>query len=205
MEPLHKSYLMQAREHEIIQQYNTEMRGIAEYYKLADNYSKAIGRLYFLSKGSFLKTMAAKHQTTVHKISSLLNRGSYMAVRVKRKDGEVKEFKLFHPRDVNRDYIEDARVDFPMLTFQFTSSTELLQRMEARKCEYCETEEGYFEVHHIRKLADIHKGKAPWEKFMISRRRKTLILCIRCHDLLHAGTLPDRRHVWKRETESRVR
>ena len=205
MDPLHKPFLMQAKEHEIIQQYSTEMRGIAEYYKLADNYSKAIGRLYFLGKGSFLKSIAAKHQTTVHKISSLLDRGGYTAVRVRRKDGEVKEFKLFHPRDVNRDYIDDARVDFPILTFQFTSSTELLQRMEARKCEYCEHEEGYFEVHHIRKLADIHKGKAPWEKFMISRRRKTLVLCIRCHDLLHAGTLPDRRHLWKREAESRVR
>ncbi len=205
MDPRHKPFLMQAKEHEIIQQYTTEMRGIAEYYKLADNYSKAIGRLYFLAQGSFLKTIAAKHQTTVHKISSALNRGGYMAVRVPRRDGEVKECKLFHPRDVNRDYIEDARVDFPMLTFQFTSSTELLQRMEARKCEYCEAEEGYFEVHHVRKLADIHKGKAPWERFMIARRRKTLILCIRCHDLLHAGTLPDRRHLWKRETESRVR
>src|SRR6266705_275406 len=114
MKPLHKGFLMQASEAEIIQQYSNEMRGIAEYYKLADNYSKAVGRLYFLSKGSFLKTMAAKHQTTVHQISSLLNRGGYTAVRVKRKDGEVKEFKLFHPRDVNREYIEDARVDSPV-------------------------------------------------------------------------------------------
>src|SRR6266581_2267706 len=104
MKPLHKGFLMQAGEVEIIQQYTTEMRGIAEYYKLADNYSKAIGRLYFLAQGSFLKTIAAKHQTTVHKISSALNRGGYMAVRVPRRDGEVKECKLFHPRDVNRDY-----------------------------------------------------------------------------------------------------
>jgi hypothetical protein len=26
---------------------------------------------------------------------------------------------------------------------------------------------------------------------MIARKRKTLVLCVECHDLLHAGKLPD--------------
>jgi hypothetical protein len=28
---------------------------------------------------------------------------------------------------------------------------------------------------------------------MIALRRKTIVLCIQCHHLLHAGTLPDMR------------
>src|SRR5438093_1168693 len=80
---------------------------------------------------------------------------------------------------------------------QYTGKTELQKRREARKCECCEREEGYFEVHHVRKLADIKKGKASWEKLMIARRRKTLVLCIECHDRLHTGTLPDRRFLVK--------
>ena len=74
---------------------------------------------------------------------------------------------------------------------------ELLRRMDANKCEYCEREGGYFEVHHVKKLADIKEGKQPWEKLMIARRRKTLVLCVGCHQKLTNGKLPDRRHLLK--------
>ena len=44
------------------------------------------------------------------------------------------------------------------------------------------------EIYHVRKLKDL-KGKASWEKFMITRNRKTICLCIECHDKLHAGKI----------------
>jgi len=59
------------------------------------------------------------------------------------------------------------------------------------KCEYCGKEEGYFEVHHVKKLANIQKGVETWKRLMMARKRKTLVLCVECHDRLHAGTLPD--------------
>jgi len=43
-------------------------------------------------------------------------------------------------------------------------------------------------LHHVRKLKDV-KEKEGWERIMIARKRKTMILCIECHDLLHAGKL----------------
>ncbi len=46
------------------------------------------------------------------------------------------------------------------------------------------------EVHHVRKLGNL-KGKTPWERQMIERRRKTMVLCVECHDELHAGTLSE--------------
>ncbi|MFW6677065.1 hypothetical protein ACOAOT_05335 [Lacrimispora sp. AGF001] len=33
------------------------------------------------------------------------------------------------------------------------------------------------------------KGKSYWERFMIARNRKTLALCIDCHEQLHNGKL----------------
>jgi hypothetical protein len=36
-------------------------------------------------------------------------------------------------------------------------------------------------------------GKQGWERILITRKRKTIVLCIECHDLLHAGKLSDRR------------
>ncbi|MFE0061731.1 hypothetical protein [Streptomyces sp. NPDC059003] len=47
------------------------------------------------------------------------------------------------------------------------------------------------EVHHIRKLADLKQPDRPerpvWVKLMAMRRRKTLVVCRRCHEAIHAG------------------
>ncbi len=198
MRGLHKAFLMQASDVEITKQYSTELRGMAEYYKLANNFAKALWKLQFLWRQSYLKTLAAKHDTSVQKMVDTLNRGSYLAVRVYGKSGEIRhEEKLFDLKSIDREKKSGDEVDSLPLVAQYTVRTELQKRREARQCEYCEKEEGYHEVHHIRKLADIAKGKAPWEKLMIARRRKTLVLCIECHDRLHAGTLPDRRFLLK--------
>ncbi len=134
----------------------------------------------------------------MQKIVDTLNRGAYLAVRVYGKSGEVRhEEKLFDLKTIDSSKADGEKVDNLPLIMQYTGRTELEKRREARVCEYCERKDGYFEVHHVRKLADIKKGKAPWEKLMIARKRKTLVLCIECHDKLHAGTLPDRRQLTK--------
>ena len=64
---------------------------------------------------------------------------------------------------------------------------------QRNRCEVCGRTDGYFEVHHVKKLKDIEKGTEPWKKQMIARNRKTMVLCVECHDLLHSGNLPN----WK--------
>ncbi|WP_416207966.1 hypothetical protein [Bacillus thuringiensis] len=54
----------------------------------------------------------------------------------------------------------------------------------ANKCEWCGIQDIPTEIHHIRKLKDL-KGKKAWEKFMIARKRKTMALCLECHNNLH--------------------
>jgi 5-methylcytosine-specific restriction endonuclease McrA len=144
---------------------------------------------------SYLKTMAMKHTMSVQKVATMLNRGSYMAVRDKGQTGKIREIKLFKPKDVKREAIFERKVDTPPLTFQYTSGSELLRRKDAHQCEYCQKEGGYFEIHHVKKLANIKQGTQTWQRLMIARKRKTLVLCVECHDKLHAGTLPDVRHV----------
>jgi hypothetical protein len=135
--------------------------------------------------------MGNKHEMSMQQVATMLNRGPYMAVR---ENG--KEYKLFRLKDVKRTAIFESTVDRPPLTFKYTGGSELLRRMSANKCEYCEKEGGYFEVHHVKKLADIKKGKQPWEKLMMARKRKTLVLCVDCHHKLTKGKLPDyRRHL----------
>jgi len=59
------------------------------------------------------------------------------------------------------------------------------------------------EVHHVRKLKDVLDHKELWQQVMAAMRRKTIILCVDCHQQLHQGTLPP----WKRRkmnVESRI-
>ncbi|MGE5827511.1 MAG: RNA-directed DNA polymerase [Micromonosporaceae bacterium] len=47
------------------------------------------------------------------------------------------------------------------------------------------------QVHHVRRLADLHRPGQPqpaWAQLMARRRRKTLVVCQTCHDTIHAGT-----------------
>lgn len=90
------------------------------------------------------------------------------------------------PLKVNHEaIIKDER-----LTRSTIGRTELVQRLLANVCQACSSTHN-IEVHHIRKLADLHqKGSKPkpeWIKLMASRKRKTLVLCRECHRDLHAG------------------
>ncbi|MFL5664491.1 MAG: hypothetical protein ACJ8BW_24555 [Ktedonobacteraceae bacterium] len=47
----------------------------------------------------------------------------------------------------------------------------------------------------MRRMKDVAQGKERWQQIMTSRNRKTLVLCTKCHHLLHAGKLPDKEYL----------
>jgi hypothetical protein len=71
-------------------------------------------------------------------------------------------------------------------------TTELLERLLAEECELCGSREE-IEVHHVRALKDLvregRREKADWVRKMARRRRKTLVVCHRCHQDIHQGRL----------------
>ena len=79
-------------------------------------------------------------------------------------------------------------MDLQPNTWKYQSRNELGKRLLADKCEWCGISGAQVDVHHVRKLADLN-GETLWERQMMARRRKTMVLCVECHDELHAGTL----------------
>ncbi len=73
-------------------------------------------------------------------------------------------------------------------TAKYFSRTNLIDRLKASRCEYCQTTDSSLEIHHVRKLKDL-KGKTFWERLMISRQRKTIALCKDCHKNYNHGKL----------------
>jgi len=65
------------------------------------------------------------------------------------------------------------------------SVTTFESRLKAHTCELCgTTESDHYEVHHVNKLKNL-KRKQPWEIVMIAKRRKTLVVCRKCHHEIH--------------------
>lgn len=170
---------------EILMQYNAKIRGLYNYYKMASNVCKLNGFNY-ICQLSFLRTLANKYKTSCAKLYKNKNYCKNKHIGITYND---KFYEFFNgPFNVVKTIKYEEDIDVIENTNKYFGRTSLIQRLEANKCEFCGDEKGPFEVHHVKKLKDL-KGKAPWEKLMIARRRKTIVLCLSCHDKLHAGKL----------------
>ena len=201
----HRPELLNLSELEILKIYNAEVTGFLNYYALADDLSKVAGRILWLTSVSFFKTLASKRQSAVSKVARSMRQGKnrYILRHIKA-DESVKVYQLLtSTKQLKRTTLTYGNLDRRPNTWLYRNRTELGQRINARRCEWCGTQAGSFEVHHIRRLKDLH-GKLPWERQMIERQRKTMVLCRQCHLDLHAGRLRPHRPT-EGKLESRVR
>ena len=178
---------------EILMMYNAEIRGFLGYYALADNLTSVGSNILWLTTSSFMRTLADKHRSSVRKVASRLKQGpNHYVVTFKKEDGMIREYALVSStKQLARKKVSfDENLDRIPSTWQYRSKTQLGQRLLANECEWCGTGEAPFEVHHVRKLKDL-RGKTVWERHMIARQRKTLVLCKKCHVDLHAGRLSE--------------
>jgi group II intron reverse transcriptase/maturase len=197
LKSIHKNHLLNNSELEIISTYNSELRGFGNYYKLADNFCYAY-KLFYLAESSFIKTLARKRKSTYAKVmSSLISKEqNELNIEFKDKNGKTKMRRFLRAKHIvrSKDVItnSDPSIDLIPNTIKYNTETELEKRLLANKCEACGTEEGIMEVHHIKKLKNIRNNKnlTRFEKIMIARNRKTLVLCYECHKKHHLQKLP---------------
>jgi RNA-directed DNA polymerase len=184
--PKHRPALLRSSDAEIVMTYNGELRGLANYYCLADNVKVKLKKLEYLAHYSLFKTVAGKRKTKIGKILKKLKRGNEFIYRykVQGKAKELKVFKLKHmskkPKDWNVDYI-------PNTLWLTTSRSELTKRLNQKECEYCGRKDSEKESHHVKKLKDL-RGRPNlqlWQKVMIARNRKTMIICCECPEIPH--------------------
>lgn len=172
---------------EILDQYNSEVRGFRNYYRIANNASLASSFGYIMQYSMF-KTFATKYRTSMRKMIAKLRMGKDFGVRFTDKKGKQK-IRLFYNEGFARKSMQKtAAIDAIPNTAKYSSRTSLMDRLSTGQCELCGKTDGDIEIHHIRKLKDL-KGKSYWERYMIARNRKTMALCLDCHRKLHNGKL----------------
>ncbi|SDC59865.1 group II intron reverse transcriptase/maturase [Shouchella lonarensis] len=190
--PKHRPFLTNLRDLEIVNTYNAEIRGMYNYYRLAENVSAKMGQLHYVMEYSCLKTLANKHKSSVAKIKNKYRHENGWGIWYKNKSG--KAFCYFYNQGFKRNRtVAKADPDSIPSTQKYMGRTELEARISARKCEWCGKEDVPFEIHHVKRLKDL-KGKEPWEQKMIARQRKTLVLCRDCHrKIAHGGKKAQKR------------
>jgi hypothetical protein len=153
---------------EIILAYNGELRGLANYYALAYSVKREMNRLEYIWQISLFKTLAAKYQISVKKIAKRLKTEDGHSLTIQG-DKKTRVIKVFRLKDLKQPNPTDRTIDTPPDTLSLTlSRSELIRRLNTKKCEYCETTTGSFEVHHIRRMKDVAHGQPGTERHWFS-------------------------------------
>lgn len=186
-EPVRRPGLIRLDDIEILNQYNAEVRGMYNYYRLANN-ATVLNAFVYVMKYSMYKTFAGKYRTSMRKIIRKYCRNKDFTVSYQTKSGT--KSVVFYNQGVRRNdkVIATENPDIIGRTNENRRYTRLTDRLQGHVCEFCGAETEDIEIHHIRKLKDL-SGRAEWERHMIARKRKTMALCHSCHVKLHNGKL----------------
>jgi group II intron reverse transcriptase/maturase len=187
--------LTEDSDYAIVMSYQLEFRGIANYYRLAHNLSRLM-KLKWVMETSLTMTLASKHKISVSKVYEKY--GAKLLVDGK----EHKGLQVIVPKPDTRKKPLVATWGGISLTWDvkatldeqppklFNKRTELVQRLLADFCELCGSDEDV-EVHHVQAMRKLHeypgRTKPEWIRRMIALRRKTLLLCKRCHEAVEHG------------------
>ena len=193
--PAHRNMLLHDEDYSIVDRYQSEFRGVVNYYLLAYNVSH-LGRLRGVMERSLTRTLAAKHKSTARKMrrkyKSVVEteHGPRVCLQViKQRDNGKRPLVTYFGGIPLKRQRQAVLIDQQPQRYR-TDRNELVKRLLADECEMCGSTED-INVHHIRALRDLNvKGqqeKPKWVQIMAARKRKTLVVCRTCHVDIHHG------------------
>ena len=179
--PRARTELLFARDDEIVRTYNSEIRGILNYYHLAGNYHK-LSYFRYLMEYSCLYTLARKHNKPIKQIINMYKDKGSWSIPCKTKAGE-KRIGIVKMAECKKPPKTDRIGEY----FPYKKK-ELWKRIALNKCELCDLHsEVHCKVFTTRRLKDL--GNEPWAVLMKAMRRKTLIVCPSCYNIIHSSHL----------------
>ncbi|MBP3039263.1 group II intron reverse transcriptase/maturase [Bacillaceae bacterium Marseille-Q3522] len=184
---LHRPSLLKLTPLEIVESYNSELRGLYNYYCLALNVSHKMWQLRYVMEYSCLKTLAGKFRISIGKIKEKYRDGKHWGIPYETK--KAKKIAYFYKEPLTvKESAGKADVDVIPNWHKYQNTSEMEKRLKAKECELCGQNDPTlkYEVHHVNKMKNL-KGKERWEVVMIGKQRKTLIVCQECHINIHKG------------------
>ena len=178
---LHRGKLINNPEIDIISKYNSEIRGLYNFYCMANNVS-VLNKFGYIMEYSMYKTYAGKFRTTMGAIIDKYSESGVFRIPYQTKGGL--KYCEFYNQGFKRRKEVGVNVDTLPQYVRTDRPSSVAGRLKAGKCELCDAKTNDIRMHHIRKLKDL-TGKSEWELKMMKMRRKTLAVCKNCHDKIH--------------------
>lgn len=190
---VHRTELINDTDFTIIANYQSEYRGIVNYYKLAYNL-RSLDHLKWVMETSLTKTLARKLKITVTQVYKKYETNLEVEGKT------YKGLQVVIPREGKDPLISewggiplkwDIKANLKDQNQRIRGGrTELEKRLIAQECELCKATD-QIEVHHIRALKDLNtytgREKPDWVRNMAARKRKTLVVCRTCHENITYG------------------
>lgn len=160
---------------EIINLYNSVLRGYMNYYSFIDNRGSFATYIYYLLRGSCAKLLATKLKLRSQgKVFKKFGK----SLRVDKK----KDLTFFKPGYKNNPWaFSISHVNYLIKFYARSISPASLIGLV---CSLCGSDYRV-EMHHVRHLKDIDPRKSLAEKLMMRKKRKQIPLCRSCHLSLH--------------------
>ena len=166
---------------DIVNRYNTQVRGICNYYCLAANFNK-LNYFRYLMEYSCLKTIASKHDSTTRKIIKKYHIRDGWGVPYETKKGT----KYATIVSLAKCKVGKMMIDHDPSTFKTNDVKKLAQirRLENGVCELCGQENNSCKIFHAGKMKNL-KSNTEWGRKMLQMRCKTLVVCPECYRKIH--------------------
>ena len=176
-----RRYMTPMKPEDILAQYNAETRGLYNYYSLAANVSKECASFAFIMKMSMFKTLGWKLNTSARKVRQKYQKDKDFVIPYNDAKGKQK-YRVFY-NDGFKKRNAQFDVDYDKLPqTMYVPYPSLVERLKDGRCELC-GKEGKVVMHHVRTLTKL-KGNNEWEKLMLKRHRKTLVVCEDCNSMI---------------------
>ena len=176
-----RRYMTPMKPEDILAQYNAEIRGLYNYYSLATNVSKECASFAFIMKMSMFKTLGWKLNTSARKVRQKYQKDKDFVIPYNDAKGKQK-YRVFYNEGFKKRNAQ-FDVDYDKLPqTMYVPYPSLVERLKDGRCELC-GKEGKVVMHHVRTLTKL-KGNNEWEKLMLKRHRKTLVVCEDCNSMI---------------------
>ncbi|WP_420685982.1 reverse transcriptase domain-containing protein [Bacillus cereus] len=188
--PKPRNYFQRNEDLEIVSQYNSEIRGLYNYYRLAENVSNHMHRFAYFMFYSMLKTFATKYRKRTKHIRKKYMKNGRFTVEYETKRG-IKQIHFIERNFPRINGISKEQTDVEKNTRYTMSTTRLSDRIKAETCESCGRSNTTIHMHHVKRLKNLREksNKSYLEQQMIARNRKTIALCKECHLKRHKGEI----------------
>ena len=170
---------------DILDQYNAEIRGLYNYYSLAQNCC-TLHVFGNVMRYSLYKTLAAKYRCPKSRIIAKYSDNGRFCVRFTDAKGRQRQ-RFFYDGGFKKKVIpKGGDVDLQPRQVVYQNQTYMVSRLKAGVCELCGQEHTELQMHQIRNMKQL-TGHDAWQQIMRDKRRKTLAVCPACHGLIHSS------------------